>query len=370
MNALRTQERGQRAWEAFVASPERWLLLIAVPVIILVLPNFLTSRHLFLGTITGTTAIVLYGLAALYGQTGILSIAHGGLWGVGAYTAAILHAEFSLTYWEVLPIAAVTAAIAAAVLAYPALRIRGHFYLITTFAFAELIRIILQNGGAFGSGETLGLLVLGGIEGGFFGIGLQSTKSMFYVMVALLFLAMAGTYLISISPLGRTFRGIRENEDLAESVGIDIARYKIGAFTLSGIFAGVAGVHYAFLLQHIEPLLFGAFAGIQMALMLLLGGALPLLGPIVGALTVNFIPELPIEGFGVIEARIIYGVALILLILLLPLGLVRGVSSLYLLIKEAALSGLAGRRPVEVVATPEGSEPKDNIDRWKGPPSS
>jgi branched-chain amino acid transport system permease protein len=310
-----------------LSTAERVVVILVVGAFILLIPEFTTSRHLFLATVTGTTAIAVYGLAVILGQAGILSLAHAGLWAIGAYTGAIFFREFGWSYWAVLPLGIVMSSIAAALLAYPALRIRGHFFLIATFGFGELVRIVLENGGGFESGRRLGLIVQGGIPD-FFGIGLQSANSVYYVTVAYLVIAIASVYLIRRSGLGATMRAVRENEDLAESIGIHLARSKIMAFTLSGAFTGAAGVHYAFLLKHIEPSLFGAQDGIQLALMVLLGGAVPLLGPLVGAAVVQFVPELPfVDNPNYVQ--IAYGLALILLILLLPQGIVSGLKSLY-----------------------------------------
>ena len=318
---------------------ERTLVIVAVGIFILLLPEFSSSRHLFLATVTGTTAIAVYGLAVIFGQAGILSLAHAGLWAIGAYTGAIFFREFGWSYWAVLPLGIILASVAAALLAYPALRIRGHFFLIATFGFGELVRIVLENGGGFESGRRLGLIVQGGMPD-FFGIGLQSSNSIYYVTVAYLVIAIAAVYLIRRSGFGATMRAVRENEDLAESIGIRLARTKIAAFTLSGAFTGAAGVHYAFLLKHIEPSLFGAQDGIELALMVLIGGAVPLLGPLVGSAVVLFVPELPFaENPNFVQ--IAYGLALILLILLLPQGMVSGVKALYLQLRDLLMRSLA-----------------------------
>jgi len=325
---------GPRRW----TTAERIVVIVGVGIFILLLPEFSTSRHLFLATVTGTTAIAVYGLAVIFGQAGILSLAHAGLWAIGAYTGAIFFREFGWSYWAVLPLGIIFASIAAALLAYPALRIRGHFFLIATFGFGELVRIVLENGGGFESGRRLGLIVQGGMPD-FFGIGLQSASSIYYVTVAYLVIAIVAVYLIRRSGFGATMRAVRENEDLSESIGIRIARTKILAFTMSGAFTGAAGVHYAFLLKHIEPSLFGAQDGIELALMVLLGGAVPLLGPLLGASVVLFIPELPFaENPNFVQ--IAYGLALIILILLLPQGMVSGVKALYFRARDFLLLGL------------------------------
>jgi branched-chain amino acid transport system permease protein len=336
MSAFPRDHVARRARRSMAGTtPERVVVFVGVGLFIVLLPEFSSSRHLFLASIAGTTAVVAYGLGVIFGQAGILSIAHAGLWAIGAYTGAIFHREFGWSYWAVLPLAMVFASFAAALLAYPALRIRGHFFLIATFAFGELVRIILENGGGFESGRRLGLIVSGGMPD-FFGIGLQSANSIYYVTVAYVAIAIFAVWFIRRSAFGFTLRAIRENEDLAESVGIHLSRNKILAFTVSGAFAGAAGVHYAFLLQHISPSLFGAPDGIQLALIVLLGGAVPLLGPLVGAGTVTFLPELPFitnPNF----VQIFYGLMLIVIILLLPSGIVSGISRGYGWVKRVII---------------------------------
>ena len=231
MTAIRLDQVAPQACRSLAGTtPERVVVLVGAGLFILLIPEFTTSRFLFLASVAGTTAVVACGLAVIFGQAGILSIAHAGLWAIGAYTGAIFHREFGWSYWAVLPLAMIFASFAAALLAYPALRIRGHFFLIATFAFGELVRIVLENGAGFESGRRLGLIVSGGIPD-FFGIGLQSANSIYYVTVAYIAIAIFAVWFIRRSSLGFTLRAIRENEDLAESVGIHLARNKILAFT-------------------------------------------------------------------------------------------------------------------------------------------
>lgn len=337
-----------------LSTAERVVVIVAVGIFILLIPEFSTTRHLFLATVTGTTAIAVYGLAVIFGQAGILSLAHAGLLAIGAYTGAIFFREFGWSYWAVLPLGIILSSVAAALLAYPALRIRGHFFLIATFGFGELVRIVLENGEGFKSGRRLGLIVQGGMPD-FLGVGLQSANSIYYVTVAYLVIAIVAVYLIRRSGFGATMRAVRENEDLAESIGIRLARTKILAFTMSGAFTGAAGVHYAFLLRHIEPSLFGAQDGIELALMVLLGGAVPLLGPLVGASVVLFVPELPFAD-NPNYVQIAYGLALILLILLLPQGIVSGLKAFYTRMREL----LAGTLPTGRGPPPEPDPTSEN----------
>ena len=281
--------RHTRLKEVFLStSAESRLLWVVVPTLLILVPWLLpTARLLTLATITSINAIVLYGLAVLYGQAGMLSIAHAALWGIGGYAGAWLLIELDLSFWAVLPIAPLVAALAAGLLGYPAIRVSGNHFIIITFAFGELFVIVLRNGGALHTGRAEGLIVSDRVPS-VAGLTFTSQESIYFLTLAFLFLALIAVYLIGVSRLGRSLRAIRENEQLARSVGINVNRHKVRVFMISGAFAGVSGLLYGYFLRHVGPELFGSFPSIQLILMLLLGGARPLLGPLAGAIVIFF----------------------------------------------------------------------------------
>ena len=354
------------------ASPERLLLLVAVPLLLIFSPDILASSRLLDVSITYTIfAIALTGLALLYSQIGFLSIAHAALFGAGAYTAAVFVNELDVGFWAVFPICAIFVSLGALVLGFPSIRISGHHFVITTFAFSELFVLAMTNIG--GDNARLGILggaqgldieqPIGSVLGQSFNINI-SLEPFFYLCLGFLGVMMVLGYAIINSRLGRTFRAIRENEPLAKSVGIQANQYKIVAFMISGVFAGVAGALYAYKLRHIAPPLFGAFPGVQFAMMMLLGGAGSFLGPLVGAIVVGFLPEaldlagLPVAPF---ERQIIFGLLLVGVIVLLPQGLVNGISSLYIFVKSWILEAARPRPPAEVAAA-AGRDGDDGTD--------
>lgn len=281
-------------------------------------------RLLSLAVTTGFTAIALYGLALQFGQAGIMSVGHAGIMGVGAYTAAILATRLGLGFWAALPFSMLVSAIAAALVGLPSLRVGGQHYIIITFCFCALLVIALTNGGDF-TGSATGLDV--GPIGPLFGIHFARIANMYGLVMSLLVAAIAATYLIVNSPYGRTLRAIRENEKLARAVGINVNAHKIGVFFLSGAFAGLAGLLQAYYLRHISPPLYGAFPSLYLALMIMVGGARVLYGPLIGAIIVAFLPE--IGHLDPIDARIAYGVGLLAVILLLPAGVGGGAIGIY-----------------------------------------
>lgn len=280
-----------------------------------------SNRMLSLAISAGINIVALYGLSVLFGQTGILSMGHAALVGVGAYAAAILARDTGLGFWLALPLGGILAAIAAVVIGVPSLRVSGHHFVIMTFAFGQLLTIVLTNGGDY-TGAATGLDLQLPVK--FFGLRADDLMPYYYVVLAFVTLSAVASWAIINSPYGRTLRAIRENEKLAASLGINVGRHKIGAFVVSGVFAGVSGVLLSYFLRHISPTQFASFPSIYLALMVMIGGARLLLGPIAGGILVSFLPE--VLNLDPVESRILYGICLIAVILLLPNGLIAGLA--------------------------------------------
>ncbi len=290
-------------------------------------------RILSLAITTGVNVVALSGLAILFGQAGIMSVGHAALMGVGAYAGAILARDLSFNFFEALPFAALFAAIVAGLVGLPSLRVGGHHFVIITFAFCSLFVIFMTNGGSF-TGAASGLDI--DPLGVYFGVDFGKLQNLYLLVAAFAIASVALTWLVAHSRYGRTLRSIRENEALAASLGVDVRRHKILCFMLSGAFAGVAGLLQVYFLLHISPDLYGAFPSVYIALMVMLGGARMLLGPFVGAVIVSFLPE--VVRLDPIDARIAYGVGLVLVILLLPGGVVSGLADLYLSLRKRLLA--------------------------------
>jgi branched-chain amino acid transport system permease protein len=306
-------------------SREETVAGIVLVLILLAFPWFnLGYRFLSLAITTGFTAIALYGLSVQFGQVGIMSVGHAAIMGVGAYTAAILSVKLGVGFWGAFPLSILSSAIVAGLIGLPSLRVGGQHYIIITFCFCALLVIALTNGGDFTGGAT-GLDV-GSIDP-LFGVNFDRLRNAYYLVITILLICLLFTYLIVNSPYGRTLRAIRENEPLARSVGINTSLHKIGAFMVSGAFAGVAGVLQAYYLRHISPNLYGAFPSLYLALMIMLGGARMLYGPLLGAIIVSFLPEM--LNLNPIDSRIAYGIGLIGVILLLPGGVSAGLFNVY-----------------------------------------
>ncbi len=324
--------------------------LVAVAVVVVAILVALPWLHpgyrmLSFAVTTGITAIVLYGMAIPFGQAGIMSLGYGGLMGFGAYTAAILSRDAGLDMWQAMPFAAAVSALSAGLFGLPSLRISGHHFAIVTYVMCELLRITLTNGGQF-TGAATGLDVppIGTVAG----INFDKLANTYLVVVAVLIVSVVVGYLVSVSRYGRTLRSIRENELLAKSIGINTDLHKVGAFMLSGLFAGVAGDLQAYNFRHINPDLYGGPTSLYFALMVMLGGPRTMFGPLAGAIIVTFLPE--VMNVDPVDSRIAYGLALIAVIMLLPGGVIAVAQRGYAWLLRAA-------RPAPTVAPAQGSGP-------------
>ena len=318
---------GQRSTGDLLAIRLPLAILLFVP---LLAPQVLpSSRLLSLAVTAAIYVIAANGLHIIFSYTGQLSLAHTTLWGLGAYTAALLIDHYSWPTAALIPSAGIVAALGAVAIGIPAFRTAGFSFAIITFAFAEIMRLIANNWTSLTQG-SIGITVfasptpIGPIAFDTF----DHLPNFYYLTVGFAYLSLAGVLLIRQSRIGKAFVAIRENEALARSVGINVYLHKLIAFAISGFFAGVAGVFFVYHQKHIEPgpiSPFSAFFTIQFLLMILIGGRFSVLGPSLGALVVVFGPEVvnTVLGDALTPARtqIIFGSALAMSVLTAPHGI-------------------------------------------------
>ena len=315
--------------------PPADLLSIRLPILLLLLLPILapallpTSRLLSLAVTATIFVIVANGLHVIFSYTGQLSLAQTTLWGLGAYTAALLSVHYGWPTFALIPAAGLVAALGAVAIGIPAFRTSGFSFAIITFAFAEILLLLANNWTSLTRG-SIGIFVptaassIGPIEFETFG----HLENFYYLTLGFAYLSLLGLLVIRQSSLGQRFISIRENEALAKSLGVNVYFYKLTAFAISGFYAGVAGVLFMYHQQHIEPgrlSPFGAFFTIQFLLMILIGGRFSMLGPAIGAAVAMFMPEIINAVFGDVltfsRIQIIFGTGLILTVLFSPNGI-------------------------------------------------
>jgi len=262
------------------------------------------------------TAIVGVGLNVLLGLAGQLSLGHVGFYAIGAYTCAILTARYGWSFWLVLPLAGAVAASAGALLAVPALRVRGPYLAMVTIAFG----FVIEQSAAEMKGLTGGWNgimniprpAFAGLPMDEFGIGLLSIALLAVLLV--LFAQLRG------STWGLAMRATRDAEVASQSIGLDLVTIRAMAFVISAFLAGIAGAIFAILGNFVSPESFPFFQSITFLLVVLVGGAGTVLGPVAGAIVVVLLPE--VLSFLAEYRLLFFGVMLLLVLWLVPEGIV------------------------------------------------
>jgi ABC-type branched-subunit amino acid transport system ATPase component/ABC-type branched-subunit amino acid transport system permease subunit len=232
----------------------------------------------------GVTIAVGVGLNVLLGLTGQVSFGHVGFYAIGAYAVAILTVTAKWNFWAALPVAAVAATVTGALLALPALRVKGPYLAMVTIAFGFIVENVAT--------EWRGLT---GGQNGIIGVPTPSGFGERGVAIASIVLAALATWsfhVISKSKLGASMRAVRDSEVAAESIGLNPVAIKTVAFAISAAFAGLAGAFFAaYPPGFVTPSTFSFLQSILFVLVVIIGGAGSLAGPIVGAAIVVLLPE-------------------------------------------------------------------------------
>jgi branched-chain amino acid transport system permease protein len=314
---------------AIVRTKAQWVILLVFLAFLFTCPLFFSDRMLTIMTIIGITIISVHGLNILNGYCGQISIGHVAFMAVGGYTSAVLCAKLGWPFWAALPCAALMAGMVGLFFGLPSLRVKG-FYLImaTIAAHFIIIWVILQlrnvTGGA--DGMAVPRPEIGGLV-------LKSKASYFYLVMIIACLATFLAQNIARTRAGRAFIAIRDNDLAAEVMGVNLWTYKLLAFFIGCVYAGVAGsllVHY---FAFASPTQFPFMDSVWYLSMLIVGGEGSIAGAIFGAVSLKLLDELvtivgPILS-AVVAAQaaaslslIMRGLVIILFLIFEPRGLV------------------------------------------------
>jgi branched-chain amino acid transport system permease protein len=290
----------------------------ALIIILIFIPQFASSYVVYAVVLAMLYAMLSASYDLMTGYTGPLSFCHAAFYGLGAYTSALLTLKAGMSFWLAFPISGIGVFLFAAVVGYPALRLRGHYFAVTTFFFGHFVYLVILNTRKL----TRGPLGLGGIQppDSILGINFTSMNSNYYLILVFGVLMVAFLYFLVNSGFGRYLVSIRENEDLAEAIGINTALYKVLSFSISAGLAGLAGSLFAHFFRLLHPSTFAWMASEMIVVMALVGGTGTLIGPIIGAGVVTFVLEL--MRFAPELRFIIWASMLIVILIIEPKGLV------------------------------------------------
>jgi len=272
-----------------------------------------------------STEIMIWGFFAiafnlLFGLTGLLSFGQAAFFGIGAYSYALLIMNAKLPFAIALPIAIIIPAFAAFVLGPLCIRLKEVFFALMTLAFSQLIWAVTFKWYGFTGGDN-------GIQGIPAPKVLNNPLTTYYVIFIVVFVCIVLCWLIRNSPFGSILKSIRENRDRAPFLGINIKRYQLAVFIISGFFCGVAGVLFALFQRSIHPQLMYWHTSGDVVLMTILGGFSTFFGSMLGAIIIVFIRDF-ISAYT--EYWLIFvGSIILICVILFPKGILGSIHSFF-----------------------------------------
>ena len=291
-------------------------LRLAVAVAILALLPLVLQTPYWRGilVICAMNVLLALSLNLVLGYTGQLNLGQSAFFAIGAYVSTVLIKTYGWNFWLAAAAAVVAAGIVGLALAAFAVRLRGHYLAIASLGFAVITYQIIVNWERVTEGVR-----------GIYGIqpppGFGSPLALFYLVAGIALAVYLVLDNLVRSPIGETLRAIREDEVSAASLGINPARWKAFAFGIGAAIAGLAGCFYPGFVGTLVPEAFNIVESFTMLAMVIVGGMGTMIGPVIGAVVLTFLPEL-LRGIG--ELRLlVYGLALTLAVLFMPGGIVQ-----------------------------------------------
>ena len=290
------------------------LIVLAVLAVLPLVGLSTYAMHMMILVIMWTTVGMAWNLLA--GYCGQVSFGHAAYFGVGAYTAGILYSSHLKSPWWGIPLSVVVVTIFAFLLGLVVLRLRGPFFTLATLAIGEVMRVTAEN--------------LVGLTGGSTGILIQERTWIdkahyYYIILAIAVVTFLIIGWLVRSKMGYYFVAIREDQDAAESLGINTTLYKTIALCISGALTGVAGAFYTNYMGYIDPEVVFALHDVSIVtiMIVMVGGVATFFGPFVGAIIMVLLAEMvrSLPGLGVAH-QTFFGILLILIIIFLPNGIV------------------------------------------------
>jgi branched-chain amino acid transport system permease protein len=260
---------------------------LAVLALVCALPQMM--RPYYVGLVTKMMIFALFAMSLdlMLGYTGLASLGHAAFFGTAAYTIALLTLRAGLASAIAFPLALVASAAMGAVFAVLALRARGSYFLMITFALAQVVWSVAFGWRTLTNGDD----GMPGVPRPNFGWSLDGVDAFYYFVLVVVGVAALLLAAIVKSPFGYALRGIRESESRMQALGYDVWLYRFAAFVLAATFAGLAGALYAYHNNFVGPEYLHVVQSAEALIMVILGGAGTLLGPAIGAALIVFLED-------------------------------------------------------------------------------
>ncbi len=306
-------------------SSRRRLAFLAAALAIAVLPLILTGSYWHTNlTVCAINILLALGLDFILGYAGQLNLGQSAFYGLGAYVSTLLITKLAVPFWLAFAAGVAFAGLAGVFLALFAVRLRGHYLAIASLGFAVIIHQILLNWISLTQGP-LGIyaipppppIAIPGLPA----ISFRDPIALFYLIAGFTLLVYFLLDQLVRSPIGETLTAIREDDISAASLGINAAAWKVFAFGVGAAVGGAAGCFYATFVGTLVPDAFFITESFTILSMVIVGGMGTLIGPVWGAILLTLLPEL-LRGIGDLRL-VVYGVALTVVVLFMPGGLVQ-----------------------------------------------
>ncbi len=272
----------------------------------------------------GINTMLSIALNLLLGYAGQISLGHAGFFGLGAYLSGILTASYGWNAWLAMPLAAVTVGILAYLIGFPILKLKGHYLAMATLGLGIIIYIVFNEtvdltGGPSGL-SGIPNLAIGGLR-------FDSDVKNYYLVWGFTLATVLFALNLANSRVGRALRAVHDSEVAARVVGVNSRLLKVQIFAVSAIFSSLAGSLYAHTMTFISPASFGFNFSVELLTMVVIGGLGSIYGSFLGAALLTLLPEFlrAAHDYDII----IYGALLMVMVMFMPGGLVRGVPELY-----------------------------------------
>ena len=296
------------------------LLLLAI---LVATPFVASSYAVHILSTMGIAVILALGLNLLMGYAGQVSLANAAFFGIGAYAVAILGNRFGVPFWLAVPLVGVSTALVGLVVGLPALRVSSHYLALATLAFVWTVQVVLVDWVSMTGGSP-------GLSTSRSGLGiayLQDDRSYYFLILVVTVVMVVLALRLIDSKIGRAFMAIRDNENAAEVMGVNLAKYKTMAFAVNAFYCAIAGGLQAGLVRFLDPYEFGLWPSIWHLLYIVVGGLGSVAGSVLGPLLLVALPE-TLRPFA--EYReLIFAFVLLLTLIYMPQGIAGKIEDLW-----------------------------------------
>ena len=295
-----------------------YLVIAALLAFLILIPfDWFLGHYTTLMIFIGISTMVTVGLCLLMGYTGQVSLGQAAFYGLGAYFSAVLSKTYGVNPWLAMLIAAIATGAFAYVIGYPILRLRGNYLAMATLGLGLIMWILFGQLSQFTGGPDgmagIPYLSIGGFV---FDTSFKRYFLVWFFCLAVLFISQN----IVRSRSGRALRAIHGSEAAAESIGINVARFKVKIFVLSAVYASLAGSLFVHHLRFVSPQSFDFLASVKFVVMAVIGGLASIWGAIFGAGTTRMLSDELLLGFGEWDV-VVYGAILVIVMIFMPEGL-------------------------------------------------